>query len=153
MQQHGITHKFEHYKLEDGILKYKNKVYIPNSKNVNKSILKEMHDVLYAVHYGYKKTIEAYKNDYYWPRMKKEIAYYIARCLECQKVKFEHRHPTGLLQPLHIPKWKWDVVSMDFITKLPKTRSQHVVIMVVVDKLTKATHFMLGYYKPTPYLG
>ena len=68
---------------------------------------------------------------------KKEIADFIARCLECQKVKFEHRHPPGLLQPLQIPEWKWDVDSMDFITKLPKTRSQHDAIMVVVDKLTK----------------
>ena len=75
--------------------------------------------------------------------MKKEISYDIAICLECPKVKFEHRHPVGLLQPLHIPKWKWDVVSTYFIRKLPKTRSWHDAIMVVVEKLTKSTHFIL----------
>jgi hypothetical protein len=59
------------------------------------------------------------------------------------KVKVEHRHLVGLLQPLPIPEWKWEVVTMDFITKLPKTNKQHDSIMVVVDKLTKATHFIL----------
>jgi hypothetical protein len=62
--------------------------------------------------------------------------------LEFQKVKAEHRYPTSLLQPLPIPEWKWKVVTMDFITKLPKTNKQHDSIMVVVDKLTKAAHFI-----------
>jgi hypothetical protein len=56
-------------------------------------------------------------------------------------VKAEHRHPTGLLQPLPILEWKWEVVTMDFITKLPRTNKQHDSMMVVVDKLTKAAHF------------
>jgi hypothetical protein len=75
--------------------------------------------------------------------MKKEVVDFIARCLECQKVKAEHRHPAGLLQPLPIPEWKWEVVTMDFITKLPRTNKQHDSIMVVVDKLTKVAHFIL----------
>lgn len=74
--------------------------------------------------------------------MKNDVAEYIARCMECQKVKVEHRHPAGLLQPLPIPEWKWDVVTIDFITKLPKTPKQHDAIMVVVDKLTKAAHLI-----------
>jgi hypothetical protein len=69
--------------------------------------------------------------------MKREIDEYNAKLLECQKVKAEHRHPTGLLEPLPIPKWKWEVVSMDFITKFPRTNKKHDSIMVVVDKLTK----------------
>jgi hypothetical protein len=74
--------------------------------------------------------------------MKKEVANYIARCLECQKVKTGHRNLAGFLQPLPISEWKWEVVTIDFITKLPKTMKQHDSIMVVVDKLTKATHFI-----------
>ena len=62
--------------------------------------------------------------------------------MECQKVKVEHRHPTGLLLPLPIPEWKWDVVTMDFITKFPKTILKNYAIMVVVDKLTKTTHLI-----------
>jgi hypothetical protein len=57
-------------------------------------------------------------------------------------VKFGHRHHVGLLHPLQIPEWKWEVISMDFITILPKTTKKHDEIMVVVDKLSKATHFI-----------
>ena len=74
--------------------------------------------------------------------MKNDVAEYIARCMECKKVKVEHWHPAGLLQPLPIPEWKWDVVMMDFITKLPKMILQNDAIMVVVDKLIKAAHFI-----------
>jgi hypothetical protein len=58
------------------------------------------------------------------------------------KGKAENRHPNGLIQPLPIPEWKWEVMTMDFITKLPKTNKQHDSIMVVVDKLTKDSHFI-----------
>jgi hypothetical protein len=77
-----------------------------------------------------------------FPGMKKEVANYIAKCLECQKVRIEHRHQAGLLHPFPIPEWKWEVVSVDFITKLPKKVKQHDSIMVVVDKLTKSVHFI-----------
>jgi hypothetical protein len=75
--------------------------------------------------------------------MEKEVANFISRFLECQNIKVEHRHPTGLLQSLPIPKWKWEVVTMDFITKFPRTTKQHDCIMVVVDKITKVVHFIL----------
>jgi hypothetical protein len=73
--------------------------------------------------------------------MKQDIVEYIAKCLECQQVKVEHKHPAGLLQPLQIPEWKWETISMDFITGLPKTSKQHDEIMVVVDKLSKEASF------------
>jgi hypothetical protein len=82
------------------------------------------------------------KSHYFWPGMKKEIVEYITICMECQKVKAKHSHLAGLLQPLPIPEWKWDVVTMDFITGLPRKSKQHDSIMVVVDKLTKAAHFI-----------
>jgi hypothetical protein len=59
-------------------------------------------------------------------------------------VKTKYKHPAGLLQSLPIPKWKWEVVRVDFITKFPRIGKQHDSIMVVVDKLTKATHFIHG---------
>jgi hypothetical protein len=74
--------------------------------------------------------------------MKKEVVNFIARCLECQKVKDEHKCPTGLLHPLSIPEWKWEVITMDFITMLPMTYEKHDSIMVVVEKLTKDAHFV-----------
>ena len=75
--------------------------------------------------------------------MKKDMAEYISRCMKCEQVKVEHQHPAGLLQPLPVPEWKWKIISMDFITRLSMTWRQHDSIMVVVDKLTKATHFIL----------
>jgi hypothetical protein len=105
-------------------------------------IFHEMHNVPYVGYPGYQKTVAAIKSHYFWLGMKKEIVEYIARCMEFHKVKAEQRHPTGLLQPLPIPEWKWDVVTIDFITGLPGTGKQHDSIMVVVDKITKAIHFI-----------
>jgi hypothetical protein len=105
----------------NGLLLYKNIVYVPNVPELKLTILKEMHNVAYAGHPGYQKTMAAVKSHYFWPGLKKEIVEYISRCMECQKVKAEHRHPTGLLQPLPIPEWKWDVITMDFITGYPIT--------------------------------
>jgi phosphoribosyl-dephospho-CoA transferase len=65
--------------------------------------------------------------------MKQDIVEYIAKCLKCQQVKVEQKHPAGLLQPLQILEWKGETISMDFITSLPKTIKQHDVIMVLVD--------------------
>ena len=74
--------------------------------------------------------------------MKKKVVEYIARCIEFQQVKFEHQHSASLLQPLPIPNWKWEVINFDFITGLPKNQKQNDSIMVVVDKLSKETHFI-----------
>ena len=71
------------------------------------------------------------------------MAEYISRCMKCQQLKVEHQHPAGLLHPFPVPEWKWEVVSMDFITRLPMTWRKHDSIMVVVDKLTKETLFIL----------
>jgi hypothetical protein len=82
-----------------------------------------MHTVTYAGHPGYQKIVATVKSHYFWPGMKKEIVEYIAKCMECQKVKAEHRHPTGLLQLLPIPEWKWDVVTMDLSQDCPEQAS------------------------------
>jgi hypothetical protein len=74
--------------------------------------------------------------------MKADIVNFVARCLECQQVKVEHRHPTGLLQPQAIPESKWEVISMDFIVGLPLMARRHNSIFVVVDTLTKSAHFI-----------
>jgi hypothetical protein len=78
-----------------------------------------MHNVPYVGPPRYHKTIAVVKRQYYWTGMKKEVVDFISKCLECQKVKAEHRHPAGFIQPFPIPEWKWEVVTMNFITKLP----------------------------------
>ena len=74
--------------------------------------------------------------------MKKDVAEYVASCLTCQRVKAEHQRPSGLLKPLSIPEWKWESVSMDFVTGLPRTKTDHDAIWVIVDRLTKSAHFL-----------
>ena len=116
-----MQQKIEEYKLNnDEILMYRGIIYVPNSQELKIMILKEIHSIPYVGCPGYQKTIAVVKSQYYWPDMKKEIVEYITKCLECQKVKDEHRHPVGLLQPLPILEWKWEVVTMDFITGLPR---------------------------------
>nr|GEU89089.1 putative reverse transcriptase domain-containing protein [Tanacetum cinerariifolium] len=79
---------------------------------------------------------------YWWPNMKADIATYVSKCLTCLKVKLEHQKPSGLLVQPEIPQWKWDNITMDFVTKLPKTQSGNDIIWVVVDRLTKSAHFL-----------
>ena len=57
-------------------------------------------------------------------------------------MKVENQHPAGLLQPLPIPEWKWEIISLDFIQGFPKTKKQHDSIVVIVDKLRKSAHFI-----------
>jgi hypothetical protein len=143
LQQSERPQNKESYTLgTDGLLLYKNRVYVPNVQELKLTILKEMHNMAYVGHPGYQNTVAAVKSHYFWPGLKKEIIEYITKCMECQKVKAEHRHPTGLLQPLPIPEWKWDVVTMDFITGLPITSKKHDSIMVVMEKLTKYAHLI-----------
>jgi hypothetical protein len=127
---------------EDGLLMHKNILYVPSSGELRNLVLKEMHNVPYARHHGYQKIIATVRSQFFWPGMKKNGVEYIDRCMECQRVKVENRHPMGLLQPLPIPEKKWEVVTIDFITKFPRTKRQHDSIMVVVDKKTKASHFV-----------
>ncbi|GKC76669.1 putative reverse transcriptase domain-containing protein [Tanacetum coccineum] len=76
------------------------------------------------------------------PGMKRDIAEYVSRCLTCSKIKAEHQKPSGLLQQPEVPEWKWEKLSMDFITKLPKSSSGYDTIWVIVDRLTKSAHFL-----------
>ncbi|KAI5351435.1 hypothetical protein L3X38_004326 [Prunus dulcis] len=82
------------------------------------------------------------REHYWWPFMKKEIAEYVKKCLICQQVKAERQKPSGLLQPLRIPEWKWEHLTMDFVFKLPRTQNKHDGVWVIVDRLTKSAHFL-----------
>nr|GFA99517.1 putative reverse transcriptase domain-containing protein [Tanacetum cinerariifolium] len=74
--------------------------------------------------------------------MKVDIATYVSQCLTCAKVKAEHLKPSGLLQQLEIPQWKWENVTMDFVTGLLRTPSGYDSIWVIVDRLTKSAYFL-----------
>ncbi|GJW33019.1 putative reverse transcriptase domain-containing protein [Tanacetum coccineum] len=102
----------------------------------------ESHKSKYSVHPGSDKMYQDLKKLYWWPNMKAEIATYVSKCLTCAKVKAEYQKPSGLLVQPVIPVWKWENITMDFVTKLPKTSSGQDTIWVIVDRLTKSAHFL-----------
>ncbi|GKD63208.1 putative reverse transcriptase domain-containing protein [Tanacetum coccineum] len=102
----------------------------------------ESHKSKYSIHPGSDKMYHDLRKLYSWPNMKADIATYVSKCLTCAKVKAEHQKPTGLLQQPEIPIWKWERITMDFITKLPRTPSGYDSIWVIVDRLTKSAHFI-----------
>nr|GFA65094.1 hypothetical protein [Tanacetum cinerariifolium] len=86
-------------------------------------------------------TYQDMKKLYWWPNMKADIATCVSKCLTCAKVKAEHKKPSGLLVQPKIPEWKWDNITMDFVTKLPKSSQGYDTIWVIVDRLTKSAIF------------
>ncbi|GKB41825.1 putative reverse transcriptase domain-containing protein [Tanacetum coccineum] len=105
-------------------------------------IMDEAHKSRYSIHPGADKMYYDLRDMYWWPGMKRDIATYVSECLTYAKVKAKHQRPLGLLQQPEIPKWKWESITIDFITMLPRTRNGHDAIWVVVDRLTKSTHFL-----------
>ena len=127
---------------ENGVLKFGNRVCIPDVTELKKSILEEGHRSGLSIHPGATKMYHDLKKLFWWPGMKREIASFVYSCLTCQKSKIEHQKPSGLMQPLAIPEWKWDSISMDFVSGLPRTIKNFEAIWVIVDRLTKSAHFI-----------
>ncbi|GJY17961.1 putative reverse transcriptase domain-containing protein, partial [Tanacetum coccineum] len=105
-------------------------------------IMHKSHKLKYSIHPGSDKMYQDMKKLYWWPNMKAEIATYVSKCLTCAKVKIEYQKPSGLLVQPEIPQWKWENITIDFVTKLPKTATGQDVIWVIVDRLTKSAHFL-----------
>ena len=125
-----------------GGLLCKNRLCVPNDMDLKKKILYEGHNTVFTMHPGINKMYQDMKQSYWWQGMKKDISEYVAKCLTCQQVKAEHQVPSGLLNPLPIPQWKWDNITMDFVSGFPLTRKKHDAIWVIVDRLTKSAHFL-----------
>jgi hypothetical protein len=127
---------------EQGTVWFKNRICVPEIKELRETILKEAHDSAYSIHPGSTKMYQDLKQRYWWYGMKKDVAAHIALCDVCQRVKAEYQRPAGLLQPLKVPEWKWEEIGMDFIVGLPRTRDGYDSIWVIVDRLTKVAHFI-----------
>ncbi|KAG8486251.1 hypothetical protein CXB51_019555 [Gossypium anomalum] len=110
--------------------------------DLRQSILKEAHGGLCAMHPRGNKLYHDLRELYWWPGLKREVTEFMGKCLTCQQVKTEHQLPSGLLQPVKIPIWKWERVTMDFVSGLPLTPSKKDSIRVIVDRLTKSAHFI-----------
>ncbi|GJV42988.1 putative nucleotidyltransferase, ribonuclease H [Tanacetum coccineum] len=126
----------------DGTLCLDNRSWLPCYGDTRSLVMHESHKSKYSIHPGSDKMYHDLKMLYWWPNMKAEIATYVSKCLTCAKVKAEHQRPSGLLVQPDIPEWKWEKITMDFITKLPKTAAGFDSIWVIVDRLTKSAHFL-----------
>ncbi|CAN6720908.1 unnamed protein product [Malus baccata var. baccata] len=126
----------------DGMLMQESRMYVPKIAELKKEILDEAHISAYAMHPGGTKMYHTIKPFDYWPGMKREITEYVSRCAICQQVKAERKKSFGLMQPLPVPQWKWENITMDFVYKLPHTQNGCDGIWVVVDQLTKSVHFI-----------
>jgi hypothetical protein len=115
---------------------------VPKRESLKKKILDEAHTSRYSIHPGSTKMYHDLRQQFWWTRMKREAACYVSECDTCRKVKAGYMKPGGLLQSLSIPEWKWDDISMDFIMGLPLTAHKFDSIWVIVDQLSKSTHFI-----------
>ena len=106
------------YRISNEMLMLDNRVCVPNVNNLRQRILQEAHYAPYSVHPGATKMYHDIKTTYWWSGLKKEVAKFVASCLTYQQVKIEHQKPTGLLQEMPLPEWKWDRIDMDFVDGL-----------------------------------
>nr|GFB45308.1 retrotransposon protein, putative, Ty3-gypsy subclass [Tanacetum cinerariifolium] len=101
---------------EDDVLWQGTRLCVPNDATLREALLTEAHSSPFSVHPGSTKMYHDVKQHFWWSGMKRDVATFVSRCLICQQVKIEHQRASGLLQPLDIPVWKWDEISMDFVT-------------------------------------
>nr|GEV64089.1 hypothetical protein [Tanacetum cinerariifolium] len=126
----------------DGTLFLNGKSWLPCYGDLKSVIMHESHKSKYSIHLSSEKMYQDVKNLYWWPNMKADIATYVSKCLMYVKVKAEHQRLSGLLVQQAIPEWKWNNITMDFITKLPKSSQGFDTLWVIVDRLTKSAHFL-----------
>ncbi|GJT02038.1 putative reverse transcriptase domain-containing protein [Tanacetum coccineum] len=113
----GLDKQFE--RKEDGGLYLVERIWVPVYGNLRTLIMNEAHATRYSIHPGADKMYYDLRGLYWWPGMKKDIAMYV-----------------------NIPECKSDNITMDFINKLPRNRSEYDSIWVIVDRLDKSTHFL-----------
>ena len=118
---------------ENGVLYYKDWVCVPDGNDLRKSILEEAHNRYFSIHPGSTKMYQDLKMSFWWFEMKRDVSEFVTKCLGCQRIKEKHQDPLELLQPIRIPEWKWDRITMDFVVGLPLTGRKHDSILVVVD--------------------
>jgi len=127
---------------ENGILWFKDRLLVPKDHELQNQIMSKSHSSKLSIHPSSSKMYQVLKPLFWWTKMKKEIAAFVARCDNFCCVKAVHMK-ASLLQPLPIPGWKWEEVSMDFISRLPPSVKGYDSIWVIVDRLTKVACFIL----------
>ena len=127
---------------DHGVLRMNGRICVPDINGLKQEVLSECHRSRLSIHPGITKMYRDMKRMFWWKCMKKDISVFVSKCASCQQIKGDQQKTAGLLQPLEIPKWKWEMVSMDFIDGLPRTRKGNEGVWVIVDRLTKSAHFI-----------
>ena len=125
VSQIGNGKEIEFTVNEDGVLYYKDRVCVPDDNDLRKDILEEAHSGSFAIHPDSTKMYQDLKMLFWWSGMKRDISEFVTKCFVCQRVKAENQVPSGLLQSIRIPEWKWDRITMDFVVGLPLTGRKH----------------------------
>ena len=115
---------------------------MPNNEKLRNKILSKTYYNKFTIHPGITKIYQDLRKLFWWNGMKRDIASFVARCLTYQKVKIEHQKPVRLLQPLNIPEWECESISMDLVIGLPRTPSGYDAAWIIFDRLTKSTHIL-----------
>nr|GFB83600.1 hypothetical protein [Tanacetum cinerariifolium] len=116
----------------DGTLCLNGRSWLPCYGDLRTVIMHESHKSKYSIHTGSDKMYQDMKKLYWWPNMKVDITTYVSKCLTCAKVKAKHQRLLGLLVQPKIPEWKWDNITMDFVTKLPRSPQGYDTIWVII---------------------
>lgn len=132
---------YETLSLEDGLVLYKKRIYIPNCNDLKLTVTRQCHDAKVAGHFGRDKTMELITRNYYWPDLENWVRGYVRTCDACQRNKTARHKKYGLLKPLDVPYRPWEHISMDFIVDLPKVAGYEQ-IWVIVDRFSKMAHFI-----------
>jgi hypothetical protein len=127
----------------EGTLWFKNRLVVPRREALKEKILDEVHTSRYSIHPISTKMYHDLRQQFWWTRMKREIARYVLERDTYRKVNAAYMKPGGLLQPLNIPNWKWDDISIDFIVGLPMTTHKFDSIWLIVERFTKSANFIL----------
>ena len=125
-----------------GGLCFRGRLWVPKNGGLREAILVEGHSGKFAMHPGGTKMYRDLRESYWWPGLKRDVSEFVAKCLTCQQIKAKRQVPSGLLQPIQIPQWKWEKVTMDFVIGLPLTPKKNNAAWVIVDRLTKSAHFV-----------
>ncbi|GJQ91651.1 retrotransposon protein, putative, ty3-gypsy subclass [Tanacetum coccineum] len=105
---------------DDSVVWFEDRLCVPNDQALREKVMTEAHSSPFTIHPGSTKMYRDLKQYFWWNGMKQDVATFVSKCMTCQQVKIEHQRASGLLQPLEIPVWKWDEISMDFVTGLQK---------------------------------
>nr|GEU32560.1 reverse transcriptase domain-containing protein [Tanacetum cinerariifolium] len=126
----------------DRIRYFDKRIWLPLFGGLRELIMYESHKSKYSIHPGSDKMYQDLKKLYWWPNMKAEITTYVSKCLTCAKIKAEHQKLSRLLQQPEILEWKWEMITTDFVTGLPRTPNGYDLIWVIVDPLTMSAYFL-----------